>query len=223
MKIKIGPYRSWVGPYQIADKIVFWDEDKAHKFGRFLSTGSFEKLSQDKLFDDDAHRTWLHRLCVWIDSKKKRTVKIHIDDYDVWNADSTLSLIILPLLKRFKDKKQGSPFIDDEDVPEEIRSDKAEPKEHEWDTDSNHHKRWDWVIDEMIWAFEQIQPDYDWEDQYSQGKIDFRVRPTESGFFELHLGPEDTYQVDREGRKRHADRIQNGLRLFGKYYQTLWT
>lgn len=223
MKIKIGPYKDWIGPYQIASKIVFWDEDKAHIFGRFLSTGSFKEKTSDRLFDENTHRTWLHKFCEWVDSKKQRKIKIHIDNYDVWNADSTLSLIILPVLVKIKEQKHGSPFVDDEDVPEEIRSDKAEPKEHEWDTDSNFEKRWNWVLDEMIWTFSQLQPDCDWEAQYHTGKIDFRTEPIENGMMRLVKGPEDTHTFDKEGHKKHSDRIQNGLRLFGKYYRALWT
>jgi len=30
------------------------------------------------------------------------------------------------------------------------------------------------------------------------------------------------YYVDFEGMKLYNDRIQNGFRLFGKYYQGLW-
>ena len=48
-----------------------------------------------------------------------------------------------------------APLVDDEDVPEELRSTAAPAKENDWDVDENHFKRWDWVLDEMIWAFEQ--------------------------------------------------------------------
>jgi len=29
-------------------------------------------------------------------------------------------------------------------------------------------------------------------------------------------------ELDREGLKAHNDRIDNGLKLFGKYFRTLW-
>jgi hypothetical protein len=28
--------------------------------------------------------------------------------------------------------------------------------------------------------------------------------------------------VDKEGLEKHQDRVDNGLRLFGKYYENLW-
>jgi hypothetical protein len=58
-----------------------------------------------------------------------------------------------------------APHTDDEDVPEYLRSHMAQPKEHEWDTDSLHFMRWDWILDEMIWAFEQKVND-NVEDQF---------------------------------------------------------
>ena len=48
MRVNIGPYKSWVGPYQIAEKILFWldknDDERVHKFGEWLA-GSDKKLS----------------------------------------------------------------------------------------------------------------------------------------------------------------------------------
>jgi hypothetical protein len=81
---------------------------------------------------------------------------VEIDDYDVWNCDYTLAQIIHPLLVKFKEKKQGAPFVEDENVPEELRSTSCAPKENEWDTDENHFKRWDWALDEMIFAMQEI-------------------------------------------------------------------
>ena len=38
MKVYIGPYRDWIGPYQIADKIPFLSEDTRDKIGDWLSS-----------------------------------------------------------------------------------------------------------------------------------------------------------------------------------------
>jgi len=84
----------------------------------------------------------------------EREIKVEIDPYDTWSLYHNLAYIIHPLLIQLKDNKQGAPFVDDEDVPEHLRSTAAAPKENEWDTDSLHFVRWDWVLDEMIWAFE---------------------------------------------------------------------
>jgi hypothetical protein len=68
--------------------------------------------------------------------------------------DHTLAHIILPMLKQLKETKKGDPFTDDEDVPPELRSTNAKIKKNEWDTDEFHNDRWDWILDEMIYAFD---------------------------------------------------------------------
>jgi hypothetical protein len=226
MKVFIGPYKNWLGPYQIAEALCFWvpnqkDEfgfpqkpDWVHDFGTWLSGGE----EKDSL---------LMKLCTWIESKRKRTIKVRIDNYDVWSADHTLAYIILPMLKKMKENKQGAPFVDDEDVPEGLRSTDAPPKENEYDTDANHFKRWDWVLDEMIQAFE-CHVDESWEDQYRSGVHDmvWEVSATDENgkpkLYQMKDGPKNTYKCDYEALEKHQKRNQNGFRLFGKYYQNLW-
>lgn len=55
MKVYIGPYKNWVGPYQIAEALCFWvkpvkDEynfkskpDWVHNFGTWLSHGTTDE------------------------------------------------------------------------------------------------------------------------------------------------------------------------------------
>lgn len=230
MKVKIGPYKSWIGPYQIAETLCFWAKkekceyglehtaDWVHNFGSWLAGG-------------DDKESKLMKLCQWIESKRKRTIKVHIDRWDTWSMDHTLSYIILPMLKQLKESKHGAPNTDDEDVPEHLRSTAAEPKENEYDTDSNHFLRWDWIMDEMIFAFE-CELDDSWEDAFRSGVIDTiwvpvdqegnTVPKEEAKLFHMADGPNHTYQCDYEGMKVVQARIANGFRLFGKYYQNLW-
>lgn len=227
MKVYIGPYKNWYGPYQLAETLLFWmdkDEDeRVHKFGMWLAG--------DKEIDEDGnyehHETLIYKFLRWIDTKKNRTVKVRIDKYDTWSMDSTLALIVLPMLKQLQATKHGSPFVDDEDVPDELKSTSAPPKENEWDTDGNHFKRWDWALNEMIWAFEQLQPDCDWMDQYTSGEHDHKWKKvtkegSETDMFQMIDGPKHTFKMDHDGIQAHQDRISAGLRLFGKYYQGLW-
>lgn len=93
------------------------------------------------------------------DELNPRIEEVIIEPFDTWSMDHTLSLIIVPMLKQLKETQHGAPHVDDEDVPEEIRSTSAPPKENDWDVDDNHFKRWEWVMDEMIWAFTQIKED----------------------------------------------------------------
>jgi hypothetical protein len=141
-----------------------------------------------------------------------RKVEIRIDPFDSWSADHTLALIIVPLLKQLKDTKQGAPSIDDEDVPEHLRSTVALPKESEWDLDSNWFSRWDWVMDEMIWTMEQIVLDSD-DQFYDYSNVD-KDSDVKTQIIQL--------KVDDDGLEKYHFRIKNGCRLFGKYFRCLW-
>ena len=124
------------------------------------------------------------------------------------------------MLKQLHAAKHGAPCVDDEDVPEELKSTSAPPKENEWDTDGNHFKRWDYVMEQMIWAFEQKNSD--WEEQFRSGEHDIVWEKDETGMSVMKRGPKDTYECDYEGMKVHQAKITNGIRLFGKYYEGLW-
>jgi len=227
MKVVIGPYTTWIGPYQIAEKLCWWakpvpDEigmkrkpDWVHEFGRWLGENK------------DGTDSTLTKVCQWIESKRHRQIYVRIDKYDTWGMDNTLAHIILPMLKQLKASKHGAPNTDDIDVPKELWSTNAEPKENEHDTDSNHFKRWDYILDEMIFAFESKR-DGTWQDKYSSGDIDWTSEPCEwdengkAKMFTMGHGPKHTYKCDYEGMEVEQRRISKGFKLFGKYYENLW-
>lgn len=160
----------------------------------------------------------------------EQKVNVRIDPWDTWSMDHTLAHIIAPMLKQLKETKHGSPLVDDEDVPEKLRSTKARKKKNEWDTDSNWHKRWDWVLNEMIFAFSIYNTD--WESQFYSGEADLQLIPQDikgnsvdekdAEVYKMKRGPKDTFKVNQKGMDKFHARIQNGIRLFGKYYQGLW-
>ena len=138
----------------------------------------------------------------WIDNRR---VTVKVDDYDTWSLDVTLAEIILPSLIRLKKLQNGAPVVDFEDVPEHLRPPKEEWEyyQNNWmeDTDKHFHDRWDWIVDEMIFAFNSCITD--WEEQcYEDGKFS-----------------EEGYEKEKEIQAR----VDNGIRLFGKYYRALWT
>lgn len=247
MKVVIGPYKNWYGPYQLAETLCFWAKDVkdefgfpkkpdfVHNFGEWLAG-----YKDDGDGNDIGKESLLYRFLKWVDSKKKRKVKIRIDKYDTWSMDRTLALIILPMLKQLKEKKHGSPMVDMEDVPEHMRVTDTEDYDDQRCFDfyrdeelckqnvkCDIHDRWDWVMSEMIWAFEQLQPDVDWEEQYFSGVSDLKFKKSEKEYngekvYEMVDGPNHTRITDYEGLRKHQDRIDNGLRLFGRYFQGLW-
>jgi hypothetical protein len=141
------------------------------------------------------------------------------------------------MLKQLQETKQGSAIVDLEDVPESMRTNETE----EWDEQlvfdfykdkkefqhDDIHTRWTWVLNEMIFAFEH-KVDESWEEAYRSGVIDYKSVPCawdESGnptMYNMEKGPNHTYECDYDGIRVVQDRMQNGFRLFGKYYQNLW-
>ena len=99
------------------------------------------------------------------DSPRKES--IHLHDYDTWNMDHTLALIALPMLKQLKATKHGVPYMDYEDMPEHLQYIRRQYDQraiddlfNEWDDFDHEFERqvdvWDWMMDEMIWAMEQV-------------------------------------------------------------------
>lgn len=181
----------------------------------------------------DVWQSVLNKTINLVNARRNRKVKIKIDKYDTWSMDSTLSMIVLPMLKQLQETKHGSPGVDDEDVPEGLglRSTEAAPLENDWDTDENWHKRWDWVMSELIWTFEQLNDDNN-DDQFHTGNLDIQWDPldgdgnpvpkAEATQYEMNKGPDDTHVFDKVGYTAHHERIAKGLVLFGKYYRGLW-
>ena len=238
MKVKIGNYTSWWGPYQLAETLCFWAkpvEDEygmkskpewVHNFGEWLAHGSVEpepEVGEIRSWDRERHTTWLYKFLIWIESKKKRTIKVHIDRWDTWSMDHTLAHIVLPMLKQLKATKHGAPYVDLKDVPKELHGKKLTKKQKDsGELDDKHFERWDWVLDEMIFAFETKVDDGRWEEQFETGTSDIQWKKLENGNSEMIRGPNDTKVYDWEGRKVYQERISNGFRLFGKYYENLW-
>jgi len=220
MKIEIGPYKNWFGPHHLAEKICFWakkdvaDEygykdypEYVFKLGELLAYGKWRGIDdlpsgKKNLFENDDKPTRLYNFFQWIESKRTRVQKVRIDRYDTWSMDTTLAKIVYPMLLQLKATKHGYPMdVDLEDVPENLQfTDWTE--EHSWyggqlplfemevcnpEHISISEARWDWVLDEMIYAFSKLADDDFWASNLEE-----------------------------------SSRVDNGFRLFGKYYQSLW-
>lgn len=151
------------------------------------------------------------------DRKKKiyREPVVRIHGYDVWDMDKTLSYIMVPLLERLQAEKIGAPFVSDDDVPDQLKSTSAPPKAKEYDTDEYWFDRWDYVLNEMIWAWKMIR-DHDGADYSSYYA---RIPEGVTGIDDIPNMTEKEYaSVDSQEK-----RINNGLLLFGKYLRGLWT
>jgi hypothetical protein len=193
MRVKIGPYKDWIGPYTISNAIFFWVDKRAmdwddeylkrwdaqacEKFGNWLASG------------------WVNDFCHWIDKFRTRKVEVRIDPYDTWSMDHTLALIVHPMLVQLKQNNHGYFSSDPEDAPQIGKGEEVDYGGN----DTLALDRYNWIMDEMIWTFDQIAHGNDGMEFYSE----------ENGW-------------DVENHKKYDQRIANGLRLFGKYYRALW-
>jgi len=239
MKINIGPYKSDIIPVRSWEKrYEFWrkpdtyylPEEEYTKVDKFVF-GFFDKLSDLVL-----------PLNRWANNRKRK-IKIHIDGYDVWSADHTLGMIIHPVLVKLKEVKHGYPHVDNEDVPEELRTNgeciyvdtsKPESVQAGEKLDAKVAAKWEWVLDEMIWSFGQHGLEDDSDQFYhnseqlemlfvSTGDENLDGKGMKQLKFNHQKDPnKPAYWRDDEGLKKHAERKENGRRLFAKYYEALW-
>ena len=192
MKVYINKYRNhWLSPYKICEKICFWREIEYEEPWVKAVNTVLEPI--------------MTRIMNLMNVINPKIDYVKIDRWDTWSMDQTLSYIILPMLKQLKATTHGAPYVDDEDVPDELKSTSAPPKENQYDADDNHHKRWDYVLDEMIFAFEHKVDDA-WEDAFRSGESDWKMVPVdkdgnevpkgEHKYYQMREGPGHTYQCD---------------------------
>ena len=219
MKVFIGKYIDFIGPYQIAEficKPLWWlTDDNIHDFGRWISE------------DKNGNDSYLTMFCQWFYDERPRKIKIHIDDYDVWSMDGTLALIILPMLKSLREAKPGAPgdmlgFQQTSNRGQGSFDFYADGDDAAWAAGQT---EWDKILDEIIWSFEQLQPDCDWEDQYwiTHPILDLKDHLEDGGKTCIPVRWKVEGECDWAGRSKHEDRIQRGLELFGRHYMNLWS
>jgi hypothetical protein len=216
MKVSIGKYIHFWGPYQIMDLLFFWHEKYASK----ELTKRWDYVLHDKLSTWLAS-TWFANLCQWIHDKRDRKVKIHIDNYDVWNMNHTLALIIVPMLKKLKEEKQGCPWSYHEDGPWYYKFNDY-MSEHNWSEEGSYsHGRWEWIMSEMIWAFEEVIKDDESQYWLENGEIDWEAGEYDENNCKPLVWKKKSV-VLWDSLNAHHKAIDNGLRLFGRYYRNLW-
>ena len=205
MKVYIGPYRyRWISTIHtryMNKKYGYCDWDDNHNaFERFLEKTEYVLQG--------VYNATINKI---LDKRTGQKIKVRIDNYDIWSMDDTLANIIAPMLKLLQEKKHGSAYVDDSDVPESLHHKEALDSQDHPDHDDLIQKRWNYVIGEMVWAFEQKSRPDGWEADYYEFEEDFTKI----------LGMK-YIRNDREGAKKHQERMSNGFRLFGKYYEALW-
>lgn len=165
-----------------------------------------------------------------------RRVNIEIEDFDTWSLDHTLALIILPALIQLKHTKQGVPNELTDRVGGDFDSNYTFDFIKEDDTEVFNQlcDKWDDILDKMIWSFQQLSIDDEYDSKYHHGKMDIGWEKVPNNMYTSPLTgkSEPLYQMvdknpgehwyDHVGHNLHNERIQEGLELFGKYYRNLW-
>ena len=201
MKIKIGPYPNrWMSNIHtryMNKKYGYVDWPEYKQKGLRVKAQPFAEAWREQA-EDIIQSIYNCTINLFLDRRVQK-IKIHIDRWDTWSMDHTLAPIILPMLKQLKETKHGAPYVDNADVPKELRATKKQIEAYgkKGDVDPKHFDRWDWILDEMIYAFDC---------KANKDEVYMRF---------------DT-KTERDAMYKEQDRISNGFRLFGKYYESLW-
>lgn len=122
MKVYISNYRDhWLSPYTIIEKVLFWRKKDILLF-------SWEEKVVRVLTPICSGVKWV------LDKIHPRVEYVKLDYWDTWAMDSTLAIIITPMLKQLKATQHGHPIGLTE-------------------------KQWHKIMDKMIWSFECLSSD----------------------------------------------------------------
>ena len=133
------------------------------------------------------------------DTARREEVVIH--DYDTWSMDHTLALIALPMLKQLKETKHGVPSrISYGDMPDHLKY-----------IQKQYSQTYELFPEDDMW-----EPEFDRQVKVWDWIMDEMIWAMKQIVNEGEVDPDVWYS------KEFDDRMHNGLRLFGKYYRSLW-
>ena len=133
--------------------------------------------------------------------RKNRKVNIEIHEYDLWSMYHTISLILVPLFKKYKEK-----------APHTIPSIFLEEANNSIELSE---KIWSEALDKIIWSFEEIA-------NFNQNEPDFKGNFEFSPQFKMAGATEEEYINWKLEVKLYEEKIQEGLDLFAKYFRSFW-
>jgi len=204
MKINIRKPKPYFGCYHLSEFLLSWvvTEETVYKVAEWLEHGCvLSPLDTNNLHEiAEQPRTRLARFFDWVHTKRNSRDTIKIDPWDTWSLDVTLATIIAPALRQLRDSSHSFGIVDDEDVPDELKSNLTEEEKLQGVTADNCVKKWEWVLNKMIRSFEHVG---------SEDNFDMVRYTTDDGF-------------DYEQYHRDQKEVQEGIRLFSKYYSSLW-
>jgi hypothetical protein len=151
--------------------------------------------------------------------------KIQIDSWDTWSMDMTLAKIILPMLVQLKETKHGTPCCMPIYDEHPNLFDGSSMTDEEYDRLLGiAEQQWDEILDKMIWSFTQLNLEDNGEGPFwiQHPELDLDDYPEDEGKTAIPIRWKVPGEFDMEGMKAHRIKVQEGLELFGKYFQNLW-
>jgi hypothetical protein len=162
----------------------------------------------------------------------ERKIDVKVERWDTYSMDHTAALIILPLLLQLKQSKMGVPneFVD------RFGGDSDNNYCFDFLKDDENYvfdqgcKKWDEILEKIIWSFQQLVDD-SYDSKYYHGEMRIGWKPIEipnpttgtlTKAYEMVDENPNEHWYDHVGHMLHEDRIQEGLELFGKYFRALW-
>tara|TARA_Y100000593_G_scaffold42861_1_gene82056 strand:- start:26128 stop:26760 length:633 start_codon:yes stop_codon:yes gene_type:complete len=143
--------------------------------------------------------------------------------YDAWDFKSQHAKWCVPRLKHLRDNHVGYPVCmeDENDKGEWSDTQSVFPADSEEGRDhfDKYGKRWETLLDKMIWSFEHlddlVEPIYPDDYDKRQNKITY-----DDGCVAYEAL--DKRKPDYTPIEEHRKKVQEGLDLFAKYYENLW-
>lgn len=133
------------------------------------------------------------------DDESERIINVQVDEWDTWNMDQTIALMVLPLIKKYKEEMESRGMCFPGSLYSQVRESynpdqneilsEEELEELVRDTCGN---LWNEYVEAMIFSFEEA--------------------------IEGYTGTFDTKEY-----QKYQQKIQDGFELFGKYFTSLWT
>ena len=209
MIYKFGKYPRW---YNTMGYEQSWLEFRHGENGTDMPESQYDTLDRLVIGFLDGVQWILNKTINPFNEWRGQKIRVHVDEHDVWSADVTIAHMALPLLEKLRDEKHGYPLIDPKEIeglPRELKPKKKDLEEYSKSgmPDPKAEDRWNWVLNEMIFAMQCITDD-SWEDEF--------FAPSD---------PNDMMTmrcIDKEGYDNTHKRINRGLKFFGIWFRSLW-
>ena len=145
MKVSIKHVR-FFGCYQLAEKLLGWLPKRKNVFGQEVpvfadALGAF--LSTDRKGESSRLANLFQQLHNWRVRNNKDVIKLTGED--IWDAKVGLAKVISAVLNEFRKDPKTYVEVEEVDIPHHAR----------YNGTIDYKAAWAYVLDEIVWAFEQ--------------------------------------------------------------------